>query len=216
MPQDPPGSLDAQAFLDAVGLCGALVEFEEGATIYRQGDRCDGVFYVLSGQVTLSGPASSAAIATLGPSEFFGEGCLTGQSKRLTDAHAAGATALRVIPMDEMSRLLKEQPLLSDRFLTYLLRRSLHVERAIVRHTFNTRERKLARALIRLALDAMTDEQELLPAASETALAEVAGTTTVEARAAMARFTRDRLVDHGQPPGRVRIQSELVGAILRE
>jgi hypothetical protein len=32
----------------------------------------------------------------------------------------------------------------------------------------------------------------------------------------MARFTRDHLVAYGQQPGRVRIQSELVGAILRE
>ena len=47
MPQDPLASFDAQAFLDAVGLRGALVEYEEGATIYRQGDACDGVFYVL-------------------------------------------------------------------------------------------------------------------------------------------------------------------------
>ena len=215
MPQDPLGSCDAQAFLDAMGLRGARAEHEAGATIYRQGDRCDGVFYVLTGQVRLSVPASTSVIETLGPTEFFGEGCLAGQSRRLTDAIAETATALRVIPTDEMARLLKEQPLVSDHFLTYLLRRSLHVERAIVRHTFNTSERKLARALMRLVLEAMTDEQELLPAASETALAEVAGTTAHEAHAAMARFTRDHLVDYGQQPGRVRIQSELVGAILR-
>jgi len=216
MPQGPPASFDAQAFLDAVGLRGALQDYEEGATIYRQGDACDGVFYVLSGEVRLSVAASASTIPPLGPSEFFGEGCLTGQTKRLTDARALTTTSLRVIPTSEMSRLLKEQPLVSDHFLTYLLRRSMHVERAIVRHTFNTSERKLARALIRLALDAMTDEQELLPAASETGLAEVAETTAGEAHAAMARFTRDHLVAYGQQPGRIRIQSELVGAILRE
>ena len=216
MPQDPLASFDAQACLDAVGLRGALAECPAGASIYRQGDRCDGVFYVLSGEVRLSLPGSTAPIATLGPSEFFGEGCLTGQTRRLTDAQAVTPTALRVIPANEMSRLLKEQPLVSDHFLTYLLRRSVHVERTIVRHTFNTSERKLARALIRLALDAMTEDQELLPAASEPALAEVAGTTAGEAHAAMARFTRDHLVAYGERPGRVRIQSELVGAILRE
>ena len=215
MPQDPLGSFDAQAFLDAVGLRGALVNHEAGAMIYRQGDRCDGVFYILSGQVRLSVPTSSSVIETLGPTEFFGEGCLTGQLKRLTDAEAIAATSLRVIPTAEMARLLKEQPLVSDHFLTYLLRRSLHVEQTIVRHTFNRSERKLARALIRLALDAMTEEQELLPAASETALAEVAGTTAGEAHAALARLTRDHLVDYGPQPGQVRIQSELVGAILR-
>ena len=216
MPQDPLGSFDAQAFLDAVGLRGAKADYAQNAAIYRQGDRGDGVFYVLSGQVRLTVPPSTSAIATLGPSEFFGEGCLTGQSRRLTDAHADTATSLRIIPPDEMSRLLREQPLLSDHFLTYLLRRSMHVERIIVRHTFNRNERKLARALIRLALDAMVQEQELLPNASETALAEVAGTTPGETQAALARFTRDHLVDYGRQPGRVRIQSELVGAILRE
>src|SRR4029079_11509851 len=143
--------------------------YEEGATIYRQGDACDGGFYVLSGQGRLRVPSSPTGIPMFGPSEFFGEGCLTGQTKRLTAARAAKRTTLRLIPTSEMSRLLKEQPLLSDHFLTYLLRRSMQVERAIVRHTFNTSERKLARALIRLALDAMTDEQELLPTASETA-----------------------------------------------
>jgi CRP-like cAMP-binding protein len=216
MPQDPSASFDAQAFLDAVGLRGTKVEYAQDAAIYRQADRCDGVFYILSGQVRLTVPPVTSSIATLGPSEFFGEGCLTGQPRRLTAAHASTPTTLRIIPTDEMSRLLKEQPLLSDHFLTYLLRRSVHVERAIVRHAFSTTERKFARALIRLALDAITEEQELLPATSETALAEVAGTTARETQAAMARFTRDHLVAYGQQPGRVRIQSELVGAILRE
>ena len=59
--------------------------------IFAQGDAADSVHYIQAGKVkvTIVSPGGKEAIvAILGPDEFFGEGCLIGQPKRLAIATA--------------------------------------------------------------------------------------------------------------------------------
>ena len=55
---------------------------QQARTVFSQGDAANAVFYILEGKVKLtvvSEQGKEAVVAVVGPDEFFGEGCLTGQ-----------------------------------------------------------------------------------------------------------------------------------------
>ena len=84
-------AFDAQAFLDSSGIGKTIVEYSRGETIFTQGDAWEHVMYVQSGGVKLSVTSKTgreAVVAMLGPGEFFGEGCLAGQPRRIGSATA--------------------------------------------------------------------------------------------------------------------------------
>ena len=74
-----------EAFL-AHGNGGTTIrKHKTGDTIFTQGDTCDGVFYIREGscKITIVSEQGKEAVAALHEKgDFFGEGCLTGQSRR--------------------------------------------------------------------------------------------------------------------------------------
>jgi CRP/FNR family transcriptional regulator, cyclic AMP receptor protein len=110
--------------------------------------------YIQKGRVKLSvvnETGKEAVVAVLGPGDFFGEGCLTGQPIRIGTATAIGPSTLLVIERDQMTRLLHEEHELSDRFISYMLSRNIRVEADLVDQLFNSTEKRLARTLLLLA-----------------------------------------------------------------
>jgi len=109
VPSKRKPAFNAQAFLDSSGVSKQAVTYAKGEVVFTQGDRCDAVMYIQSGGVKLSVLSKSgreAVVAMLGVGEFFGEGCLAGQSVRMGTATAVtGSTVLRV-DKDEMVDLL--------------------------------------------------------------------------------------------------------------
>ena len=100
---------DAQAFLDSAGLARKVVEYRKSQKIYSQGDPAKTVMYIQKGGVKLSvvnEAGKEAVVAMLGPGDFFGEGCLAGQSIRMGTATAIRSTTLLVIEKNEMIRVL--------------------------------------------------------------------------------------------------------------
>ena len=79
------------------------------------GDPADGVFYIRKGKVKLvvaSKQGKQAVVAILGEGEFFGEGCLNGQSLRLAMARAMTESDFEVRPAHPISYASKkEKPL---------------------------------------------------------------------------------------------------------
>ncbi len=55
-----------------------------------------------------------AVVALLGPGDYFGEGCLAGQSVRMGTATAITSSTVYVIEKSEMLKVLHEQHALSD------------------------------------------------------------------------------------------------------
>ena len=142
-------SFDLQAFLESGGVAGKVVEHRSGAVIYPQGNPCDSVLYIQTGGVKLrviSHAAKEAIVAMLGPGDFFGEGALAGQPVRMATAIATSASAILIVEMQKMIRLLHEQHALSDRFLAHVLARNIRVEADLVDQLFNSSEKRLARA----------------------------------------------------------------------
>jgi CRP-like cAMP-binding protein len=75
----------AEGFLDSAGVARKVVQYRRGQAIFMQGDVCEDVMYVQSGGVklsVLSKTGKEAVVAMFGAGDFFGEGCLAGQTHR--------------------------------------------------------------------------------------------------------------------------------------
>jgi CRP-like cAMP-binding protein len=105
------------------------------------------VFYIQKGKVkitVISEQGKEAVVAVLGPDEFCGEGCLTGQP--LSRATAAATTECEIMRLEKgtMVRVLHREPAFSEFFVSHLLTRTIRVEADLVDQLFNSSEKRLA------------------------------------------------------------------------
>ncbi|MFI4988059.1 MAG: Crp/Fnr family transcriptional regulator, partial [Alphaproteobacteria bacterium] len=144
---------DARAFLATVGVGRSIGKYQPGQLVFRQGDPADAVFYVQKGKVqvtVVSEHGKEGVIAMLGAGEFLGEGCLAGQPRHIATAAATTEAGIVKINRDAMIRVLRDEPELSQLFMTFLLTRNIQVEADLVDHLFNSSEKRLARLLLLL------------------------------------------------------------------
>src|ERR1700680_3445187 len=148
------GTFSAQAFLDSAGIARKIVEYRRADVIFTQGEPCESVLYIQKGAVKLSVRSKTgreAVVALLAPGDFFGEGCLAGQSVRMGSATAITGSTILLVDKDQMVHLLHKQHALSDRFIAHMLSRNIRIEEDLVDHLFNSSEQRLARTLLLLA-----------------------------------------------------------------
>ena len=194
------GSFNAQAFLDSAGIARKIVEYRRAEVIFTQGEPCEHVFYIQTGGVklsVLSKAGREAVVAMLGPGEFFGEGCLAGQSVRVGSATATTDSAVLLVDKDQMVRLLHKQHALSDRFIAHMLARNIRIEEDLVDQLFNSSEKRLARTLLLLARFGKHDTPvRAVPTISQETLAEMVGTTRSRVNFFMKKFQRLGFIDY--------------------
>ncbi|OFX27171.1 MAG: Crp/Fnr family transcriptional regulator, partial [Armatimonadetes bacterium RBG_16_67_12] len=139
------------------------------------------MFYILKGTIritVLSRQGKEAVIATLGPDDFLGEGCLAGQRLRMATATATTDASLMKLEKKSIIGLLHDQPAFSEMFMSYVLARNARIEADLVDQLFNSSERRLARMLLLLAHVGKEKEAEsVVPKISQETLAEMIGTT---------------------------------------
>src|SRR5271170_2898839 len=107
-----------------------LSSYRKDRVIFRQGDPADGVFYIQKGQVkvtVVSEQGKEAIVAVLGPDEFFGEGCLTGQPLRMATSAAMTECEIMRLEKPAMIHVLREEPTFSQMFIEHLLARTVRV-----------------------------------------------------------------------------------------
>src|ERR1700694_3328838 len=117
-------SLKVQTFLDISGMARKVAEYRKDEQIYSQGDAAKSVMYIQKGNVKFSVVSTSgkvAVVAMLGPSDFFGEGLLAGQSVRMGTATALTPTTLLAIDKNELLDMLRTHDKLSDSFVGFML-----------------------------------------------------------------------------------------------
>src|SRR6202042_3990055 len=122
--------------------------------VFAQGDFSDAVFYIQKGKVRLSVVSKSGKEATIGvlnERDFFGEGCLAGQSLRMCTSTAMTDCTLMRIDKKSMMEVLHREHAFADMFVTYLLTRNIRYEEDLVDQLFNSSEKRLARILLLLA-----------------------------------------------------------------
>jgi CRP/FNR family transcriptional regulator, cyclic AMP receptor protein len=211
------GTFDPQAFLDTAGVARKVAEFRRNESIYSQGEAADSVMYVQKGGVKFSvvnGSGREAVVAMFGPSDFFGEGCMAGQTIRMGTATAITPTTLLVIEKSELLRVLHAEHELSDHFISYMLGRNIRVEEDLIDQLFNSSERRLARTLLLLARYGKQDQPvRILPKVSQETLANMVGTTRSRVNFFMNKFRKLGFIEYN---GKIKVNKSLLSVVLHE
>ena len=208
---------EAQAFLDSAGVSRRISEFRRKQSVFAQGDPAKDVLYIQKGAVKLcvvNEAGREAVVAMLGPGDFFGEGCLAGQPKRMGSAIAITPTTVMVIDKNEMIRVLHEEHTFSDRFISYMLSRNIRVEEDLIDQLFNSTEKRLARTLLLLARYGKQDRpQRVLPKVSQEMLATMIGTSRSRVNLFMNKFKKLGFIHYN---GGLQINSSLLSVVLHD
>ena len=217
MPAKQARSFDVKALLDSAGVQKKSLEYRRGEGIFSQGDACNTVMYIQAGGVKLSVRSitgKEAIVAMLGPGDFFGEGSMAGQPRRMGSATAITSSTIVVLKKKEMLRLLHSQPGLSGRFITHMLGTNVRIEGDLVDQLFNHDEKRLARTLLLLArYGGLNEPETVLPRISQTKLAKMAGTTLPKVEFFLKKFKRLGFI----APGRaLKINNSLLSVVLHE
>jgi len=211
------GSFDPQAFLDTAGVARKIAEFRRGESIYSQGEAAESVMYVQKGGVKFSvvnGSGKEAVVAMFGPSDFFGEGCMAGQSIRMGTATAITPTTLLVIEKGELLRVLHTEHELSDHFISYMLAHNIRVEEDLMDQLFNSSEKRLARTLLLLARYGKQDQPDrILPKVTQETLAEMIGTTRSRVNFFMNKFRKLGFIEYN---GKIKVNKSLLTVVLHD
>jgi CRP/FNR family transcriptional regulator, cyclic AMP receptor protein len=173
--------------------------------------------YLQKGGVKLSvvnETGKEAVVAILGSGDFFGEGCLAGQSICMATVTTIAPTTVLTIEKDEMIRTLHQEHELSDRFIAYMLARNIRIEEDLIDQLFNSSEKRLARTLLLLARYGAQDHpQKVLPKVSQEMLAEMIGTTRSRVNFFMNKFRKLGFIQYN---GEIHINNSLLSVVLHE
>jgi CRP-like cAMP-binding protein len=134
---------DAKVFLSTANSGRALCNYRKNEVVFRQGDPADAVFYIQKGKVKItvvSEQGKEAVVAVLGPDEFFGEGSLNRQLRRMGTAVAMTECEIMRVEKAAMMHVLHKQPAFSEMFISHLLERAVRVEQDLVDQLFNSSE----------------------------------------------------------------------------
>jgi CRP/FNR family cyclic AMP-dependent transcriptional regulator len=190
---------------------------QKNAIIFSQGDVADAVFYIKEGKVkvvVVSKQGKEAVVALLGVDEFFGEGCLIGQPKRLAAAITMSECTIMRVGKNEIQRLLREEPMFSQMFMSHILTRKDRVEADLVDQLFNSTEKRLARLLLLLANFGKEGRPEpIMTKISQEVLAEMIGTTRSRVSHFMNKFRELGFIDYN---GHLEVHSSLLSVVLNE
>jgi len=210
-------AFNPQAFLDTAGVARKVADFRRGESIYAQGEAANSVMYVQKGGVKFSvvnGSGREAVVAMFGPNDFFGEGCMAGQTIRMGTATAITPTTLLVIEKNELLRVLHAEHGLSDHFISYMLARNIRVEEDLIDQLFNSSERRLARTLLLLARYGKQDQPvRILPKVSQETLASMVGTTRSRVNFFMNKFRKLGFIEYN---GKIKVNKSLLTVVLHE
>jgi CRP/FNR family cyclic AMP-dependent transcriptional regulator len=208
---------DPQEFLSKAGKGKTLTDYRKSQRIFTQGDAADGVFYLQKGRVKLtvvSRDGKEAVIAILGANDFFGEGCLAGQTRRMASATAMSDSSIMRIDKREVISQMHAKPAFTELFLHYVLTRNIRIEEDLVDQLFNSSEKRLARVLLLLANFGKESKPEpLIAKISQETLAEMVGTTRARISFFMNKFRRLGFIEYN---GGLHVHGSLLNVILHD
>jgi CRP/FNR family cyclic AMP-dependent transcriptional regulator len=191
-----------------------ILKLRKGIKLFSQGAEADAIYFIQSGRVKVtiaSAQGKEAVLAMLGPRDFFGEGCLVGQSLRMSTATTTEASTVFEIQKRSMLQALHAQPELSEKFLAALLVRNIDMEEDICDQLFNHGENRLARVLLKLS---RYGQHDFLPDAklsqlSHETLADLVGTTPSRILHFLNKFRKLGLI-HYNGNGEIMVRPEML------
>ena len=212
------GKFDTKTFLSTIDGGRKIVAFATKQTIFAQGGSSDAVFYIQKGKVKLTVVSKSGKEATIGilnEGDFFGEGCLAGQTLRLCSASAMTDCSVMKIGKKSMMEVLHREHEFSDMFVAHLLTRNIRYEEDLVDQLFNSSEKRLARMLLLLAHFGKDGKPEsVIPTISQETLAEMVGTTRSRVSFFMNRFREMGFIEYNSEE--LQVHSSLLNIVLHD
>ena len=216
--KEPKHSLSGfETYFAAPGAGKAIHSFKKNAVIYSQGDPAASIFYIQKGRIKLnvvSDLGKEAVVAIMEAGQFFGEGCLNGDTVRVATAVSIGDSAIVSITKHAMREALKNEPSFSQRFVSYLVHRNSRVEEDLIDQLFNSSERRLARLLLLLAHFGKEGvPQPIDVEISQATLAEMIGTTRSRVSFFMNKFRKLGFISYN---GKIHVHNSLLNAVLHD
>lgn len=208
---------DPNIFLATVDAGRTISKYRRHQIVFSQGDLADAVFFVEEGQVkvtVVSEQGKEAAVALHGKGDFFGEGCLTGQPRRLATVTAMTESLVMRLDKSAIVRVLHDEPKFSEMFMAYLLTRNARVEADLVDQLFNSSEKRLARLLLLMANFGKEGKPEAVIAkVSQETLAEMVGTTRSRVNVFMNKFRDLGFIEYN---GEMKVHGSLLNIVLHD
>jgi CRP/FNR family transcriptional regulator, cyclic AMP receptor protein len=188
------------------------LKYAKGRQIFSQGDRADAIYFIETGKVrisVISGSGKEAVLAILGPRDCFGEGCLIRQHIRVSAASVLEDAVLFRVEQAPMLNALKKHAGLSQQFLAQVLARNIDLEADLSDQLFNHSEKRLARALLKLARlrKSGSEPDTNIGKLNHELLAEMVGTTRPRISYFMNKFRKLGFIDYN---GGITIRIELL------
>jgi len=185
---------EAQRFLTGRGPGQSRLQFAPGSVICAQGDTSDALYYIEQGwiKMSVSRPNGKEAVISLrGPGEFFSTRCLIEDHHRIASVTALNECTLVRTASAAARRMIREEPDFAEFFSIYLVRQGMRDQHRLVDQLTDDSEKRLARALLRLAGDELGDRPRPISARlSQTDLASMIGTTRSRISHFMNKFRR--------------------------
>jgi CRP/FNR family transcriptional regulator, cyclic AMP receptor protein len=208
---------DLKIFLTKANGGRTRAEYRTNHRIFVQGGTADAIFYIKEGKVKLSvisKQGKEAVVAILKDGDFFGEGCLAGQTVRMATATTMSECSVVKLEKAVVISLLHKEPSFSELFLSHLLSRNIKIEEDLVDQLFNSSEKRLARVLLLLANFGKEGKPEaVIPKISQETLAGIVGTTRSRVSFFMNRFRKLGFIHYN---GGLEIHSSLLNVVLHD
>jgi CRP/FNR family cyclic AMP-dependent transcriptional regulator len=193
-------TFDVQSFLDFTAKARKMVNFQKNEVIFLTGDPAGHVLYIEKGLVRLSVTSSrgkTVVVTVLDGGNFFGIWCLAGQLRRTATATAMAPTTARVIPKEQLLRLLRTEPAFSEYFISFLLKRNMRIGQQVIDLLFDASEKRLIRTLLFLAqFGAKDGDKVTLSHVPQELLAEMIGSTRTHVNGFMTKLKRLGFVEY--------------------
>jgi len=210
-------SFNPKTFLAKVGEGRSIRTYRKNELVFSQGDPADEVFYIQKGKVkvtVISEQGKEAVVAILEDDEFFGEGCLAGQMRRISTVAALTESVIARLEKAAIVRVIHQEPAFSEMFIAHILGRTIRVEADLVDQLFNSSEKRLARLLLLLANFGKEGKPEpIIAKISQETLAEMIGTTRSRVSFFMNKFRKLGFIHYN---GGIEVHSSLLNVVLHD
>ena len=192
-------------------------DYRKNQSIFVQGQVADTVFFIQKGRVKVtvtSEQGKEAVVAILHEGQFFGEGCLNEQPRRMSSTIAMTDCQITSITKSAMLAAIHDQPKFSNLFMDHLLNRNSRIQADVVDQLFNSSEKRLARLLLLLANYGKEGSPPIAPVTvSQETLAAMIGTTRSRVSHFMNKFRRSGFIDYN---GKIEVHQSLLNSLLHD
>jgi CRP/FNR family transcriptional regulator len=190
--------------LDRIAQLAVPRSFEPGEIVFREGDASDTCYVVRDGHaraVHEHGDGRTITLATFGPGDIFGELAMFEDELRSATVEAIEPTGVVAVLGPDMRRLMTDHPEISMRLVIALGRRLREANDRLSRQSFQTVQSRVASVLSELVAQGRIDgreDAEVLVTATQTDLAQLAGSSRESASRFLAVLERAGVISQGR------------------